>query len=349
MIEAPRRFCFVVPALDGPISGGTLYNRELCAALVACSCEVAVCSLSDPRLEARLAAADHSFVDTLYLAAFPELARLARKAQRPLALLSHYLPTLVAAGRVVTRVELSEQEARALGAAHSFLVTSPFMREALEPLVAPQQNILVVEPGSRAHLTEWTERSSSSLRALAIANLLPGKGIAPLLDALGSALRSDDRFQLSIVGRLDADPVYAEACARSIALSPELASRVTLRGALEPEATQAALTQTDLFVSASTMESYGMALAEARVSGVPIVACAGGHAAAHVDAVAGGQLVASPRELAAACLQLARDPDAFAERRERARRHAPPARSWSHAARALLAQLSPRKIAGTRE
>ncbi len=30
-VRAPH--CFVVPALDGPVTGGTLYNRELCAAL----------------------------------------------------------------------------------------------------------------------------------------------------------------------------------------------------------------------------------------------------------------------------------------------------------------------------
>ncbi len=340
MNAGPPSLCFIVPALAGPISGGTLYNRELCAALVDCSCQVAVCSLGDARLESRLAAADHTFVDTLYLAAMPALAHAARKADRTLTLLTHYLPTLVAAGRTVTRVELSELERHALGAAHSFLVTSAFMREAFELLAAPKQTILMVEPGSRAHLADSTQRSSASLRALAIANLLPGKGVAPLLEALASALRDDDRFQLSVVGRLDADPAYGALCARSIAESPALASRVTLRGALDPDATQAALAEADLFVSASKMESYGMALAEARVTGLPIVACAGGNAAAHVDAVAGGQLAGSPGELAAACLQLAREPHTFAVRRERARRHAPPARPWSLAARALLDQLA---------
>ena len=337
MSSARRALLFIVPALDGPISGGTLFNRELGAALALHSCPVTLCALGDARLAARLAGADHVFVDTLYLEALPALART---AERPLTLLTHYLPALVAAGRAVTRAELSEPETRALGAAHSFLVTSAFMREALEPLVAPNQTILTVEPGSRAHLAPLGERASRCLRALAIANVLPGKGIAPLLGALGSALRGDDQFQLSIVGRLDADPAYAAECVRKIAESPALASRVTLRGALEPEATQAALAQADLFVSASSMESYGMALAEARVSGVPIIACAGGYAAAHVDARAGGQLVENPRELGAACVQLARDPQALAARRERARRHAPPARTWSLAARSLLDQLT---------
>jgi glycosyltransferase involved in cell wall biosynthesis len=182
--------------------------------------------------------------------------------------------------------------------------------------------------------------AGAPVRALVIANLVPGKGLTQLLAALDAALREDDRFELSIIGRLDADPEYAARCARSIAESPALSARVTLQGALSHERVLAALAEAELLLSASVMESYGMALGDARVSGVPIVACAGGHSAAHVDVMAGGQLVNSAQELATACLLLARDPEALTERTQRARRHALPGRPWALAAAELLAQLA---------
>jgi glycosyltransferase involved in cell wall biosynthesis len=333
----PAKLCFVAPALDGPISGGTLYNRELCAALAERGCQVGVCALGDPQLASQLGVAEHAFVDTLYLDALPALTTSAR---RSLFLLTHYLPSLVSAGRALTKAELSASEARALAAAGGFLVTSDFMREALSPLVAPKQATLVAQPGSRAHLARPAERPSGApLHALLIANLLPGKGIAPLLEALSATLREGDRFELSIIGRSDADPEYAAHCARVIAASPALSARVTVHGALSHERVLLALAKADLLLSASTMESYGMALGDARVTGVPIIARAGGHSAAHVDAMAGGQLVASAWELATACLELARDPHALTERTTAARRNARPARPWSLAADELLGQL----------
>src|SRR3954468_22948472 len=103
--------CFVAPALDGPISGGTLYNRELCAALAGRGHQVVACALDDPRLAASLATAHHVLVDSLYLGALPGLTVA---AGRSLYLLTHYLPALVRAGRAVSISELDATEAQAL-------------------------------------------------------------------------------------------------------------------------------------------------------------------------------------------------------------------------------------------
>jgi glycosyltransferase involved in cell wall biosynthesis len=276
-------------------------------------------------------------VDSLYLDAVPELVR---RAAGPLGLWLHYLPSFVALGRPARPGELSELERRALSAADSFLVTSELMREALEPLVATPQKIYVVAPGCELRLAPAPPETNGALRVVMIANLVPGKGIEPLLLSLAEELRPSDQLTLSIVGSSRLDPAYSERCRRLIVQSPQLAARVTLRGALSPELAQAELAEADLLLSASVMESYGMALAEARVAGVPILARAGGNAAAHVEPSAGGQLVATTHELAIACLELARDPVRRRERLSRAREHARPARAWSEAASELLAQLA---------
>ncbi|HEV8245148.1 MAG TPA: hypothetical protein VGP93_05245, partial [Polyangiaceae bacterium] len=82
---------FVVPDLDGPITGGTLYNRELSCALARAQIPCAALDVSGAR--SKLAAGSEGFfwLDTLYLAALPELAS-ENCARRPLGLLMHYLP-----------------------------------------------------------------------------------------------------------------------------------------------------------------------------------------------------------------------------------------------------------------
>ena len=329
--------CFVVPALAGPVTGGTLYNRELCAALDRAATRVRVCELGAARLGAALQTADQVWVDSLYLAALPDLAR---EATGLIGLLAHYLPSFVARGRAVGPSELSDEEARALGAANAYLVTSDFMREALGPLVAPNKPICVAQPGSHAQLASAPPTASARLRALLIGNVVPGKGLDALLVALSGLLEPGDHFELSVVGSLAFDPAYAARCQRIIDDSPLLARHVTLLGACSPEQTASVLSQSQLLLSASRMESFGMALFDARVAGIPILACRGGNVAAHVAAEAGGELVDSPEQLAAACLALARAPARVAERMLRARDRALPVRPWSETARALLDQLA---------
>ena len=331
-----RELCFVVPALDGPITGGTLYNRELCVALEHTATRVVVCQPGATNLRAALRTANHLWVDSLYLAALPDIAR---EATTRVGLLAHYLPSFVACGRAPRPSELSGEESRALSCVDSFLVTSDYMREAFEPLVAPEKPILVAPPGSHARLAPTPPIRSFGLRASSIGNVVPGKGLAPLLAALAELLAVEDRFELSIVGSLSLDGAYAAHCQRTIASSAALSARVRLLGACSPEQTALVLGQSELLVSASCMESFGMALAEARIAGIPILACAGGNAATHVAADAGGQLVENPRELAAACVALARDPGRVQRRIGRAREHARPARTWSETAQVLLAQL----------
>ena len=330
------QLAFVVPSLDGPVSGGTLYNRELCAALTSSGCEVRVCSLESPELDQLVGASRRLFVDSLYLDALPELKR---RAPCSVALLTHYLPSFVVLGRAARSAELSEPERRALSAADRFLVTSHFMREALGPLVAPQKPICVVTPGCFAQLSPRLPKAIGELHALLIGNLVPGKGIEPLLRSLAEQLLPADSLRLTILGSLDADVDYAERCRRLIAETPALTSRVILRGAQSTERVAHELAQAEVLLSASLMESYGMALAEARAAGVPILARAGGNVAQHVETSAGGELAYSTSELAAACLELARTPARVRERLRAAREHAPLARAWSRAASELLIQL----------
>jgi glycosyltransferase involved in cell wall biosynthesis len=328
--------CFVVPPLEGPISGGTLYNRELLAALTTFE-RVRAVELSAPELDSELGTARSVWVDSLYLAAVPGLKQRARGR---VGLIVHYLPSFVALGRAASSPELRHVERSALDCADAFLVTSAFMRGALEALLAGnQRSIFVSWPGTHARLAS-TPEPHPELRVVMIGNVVPGKGIEPWLRALEAELRATDRLQLSILGSLTAEPEYAERCERLVEQSRALSERVTFFGALTQPDVLSHLACSDLFVSASRMESYGIALNEARVVGVPILALAAGNAAQHVAPAAGGELVSSDAELAQACVALARAPAVRGKRLAQARARAPRGRSWLSTARELSAQLA---------
>jgi glycosyltransferase involved in cell wall biosynthesis len=152
---------------------------------------------------------------------------------------------------------------------------------------------------------------------------VPGKGVLELLRALG-----DRRCRLAVVGAEDHDPAYAAACRAA-------APWAVFLGELSHAETTAVIAASDFLISASRMESFGFALAEARALGVPIVALDRGNARAHVDEASGGLLVATDEALAEACVQLANDEVELARRRHAARTYRPTPRTWADAARDL--------------
>jgi glycosyltransferase involved in cell wall biosynthesis len=300
-----RAHVFVIPDATERITGGNLYNLRLISALREAGADVHESGRDGARPEGRV------FVDSLYLDAVPRFA--------PCHLLAHYLPSLVAGHDT-----LSAAERAALLAAEGFVAPSAFMAGELARLAPEPRPTVVVAPGVEV-LHSALPRVS---RALLVANLVPGKGVLPLLRALGPR-----PLALAVVGSHDLDPAYAAACR---AAGPG----VDFKGALPHAQTIAEIAASDFLVSSSRMESFGLALAEARALGVPIVARAGGNAGAHVAELAGGRLVESDEALADECLRLARGGAELEERRHAAQAHRPPARTWADAARDFQAQLT---------
>lgn len=337
---------FVVPPLDGPASGGTVYNRELVRELSRLG--VAVEALAPDAAGAALAAgaAGCFWVDSLFLEHFEALAR-GNVARRPLGLLAHYLPSLVEQGDGATPRSLSRAEASTLARTDLLLAPSSYMKAALMRLgFAASGRCFIVEPGCLATGTRPPPPARAGLRALLIANLTPGKGVEPFLRALAAELEPRDELQLTIVGSLEADHDCARACQRLVEAEPQLTQRVTFTGELPPSGVLALLSAGDLLISASRMESFGMAIAEARTLGVPVAARAGGNTTSLVDPAAGGTLFDGDRELARGCCELSRAPLALARVAQLARRYPRAPRSFADAAREFLDQLSSTDLAG---
>lgn len=302
-----RRFLFVVPPPTERLTGGNLYNLGLLGALRAAGVEAHVVAHDGPRSEAR--PGDVRLVDSLHLDALPHLA--------PCWLLAHYLPALVEG-----REQLSEAERRALHAADGFVVPSAFMADALARLAPAPRPTVIVAPG--IEVARQTTTATGARHAVVVANLVPGKGVLELLRALG-----DRGCRLAVVGTEDHDPAYAATCRAA-------APWAVFLGELPHAETTAVIAASDFLISASRMESFGFALAEARALGVPIVALDRGNARAHVHDASGGLLVATEDALAEACVQLANDEVELARRRHAARTYRPTPRTWADAAQDLL-------------
>jgi glycosyltransferase involved in cell wall biosynthesis len=326
---------FIVPDLDGPVSGGTLFNRMLVSSLAAAGEHCKVLSpIAAISALAEGAASDTFWVDSLFLDHVAGLARAARGGAR-LGLLVHYLPSLVTHGDGVARGDLTPVEARALSSVDALLVPSRFMRSAVARLLDSPRPILELEPGRLA--TGLAGAPDAPVRAVMVANLLPGKGVLPFLRSLAGDSQTNDQFVLDVVGGDSFDCTYAGEC-RRVAGEVRLQGRVRLRGALSPDETIAQMAACNLCVSASTMESYGMVLAEARTLGLPILANPGGNVQTLVEAQAGGGVLPDAAELARAFLGLCRDPVEHGRRLHRARACPLPARPWAMVAAEFLRQ-----------
>jgi glycosyltransferase involved in cell wall biosynthesis len=152
------------------------------------------------------------------------------------------------------------------------LFVSRQVRRETQRLLGVRLPARVAHPGSD-HVPVRTRRVAGArgLRLLSVGHLLPHKGQLELLHAFAAV---SGRAKLRLAGDAARDRAYAARVRR--AASQLGAARVQLLGPLSPAALARALAGADVFVSTSAYESYGIAIAEALASGLPVVTWARG-------------------------------------------------------------------------
>jgi glycosyltransferase involved in cell wall biosynthesis len=115
--------------------------------------------------------------------------------------------------------------------------------------------------------------SSGPPKLLAVGAVTPRKGYDVLVAAL--ATLRDTEWSLTIVGARDRSPETVSSLKRQVEAA-ELSPRITLAGAITPDALAELYANADLFVLASHFEGYGMAYAEAIAHGLPVVGTTAG-------------------------------------------------------------------------
>ena len=250
----------VHPASGSFPSGGNVYNHKLLDCAGRCGFPLASLPCPDDALPCGnwdLLAWDSLWLD-----------RLARIGNERIALLLHYLPSLDPALGWSEKQAVQAMEHRAVTQADLAIVTGRTVADVVRTRW-PGTPVLLCEPGvSAAFLRSRRGPAGRTVRLLTVANPSPAKGHAQLL-AMLQRLRHL-HWHWEVVGDVGRYPDEVRRL-RDGAAQAGIADRITFHGALAQEAVAALMETCDVFVSPSTFESYGMAVAEAAAAGLPVL------------------------------------------------------------------------------
>lgn len=272
-------------AVDDPDrpSGGNVYDRRVCDELVDAGWILQEHLVSGDwphptpadqadlaRLLSRLPNQATVLIDGLIGSA---AAALVAESDRLRQVLLVHMPLAEA----VPGVRVSATERSALRSARAVVTTSQWARRwvlshhGLEP-----DRVHVAEPGNDLRAPATSSASSGEL--LCVASVTAAKGHGTLVEALAQV--QDLPWHCTCVGSLTLEPGFVDQL-RTTAERRGIADRVSFLGPLSGAPLQTVWAGTDLVVSASRRESFGMALTEGLACGIPVLATSvGGHAEA---------------------------------------------------------------------
>lgn len=265
---------FILPKDRLSVTGGNIYNTLLLKALKRRRFPYRITNLEKP-----FPSAGRYWVDSLYFKEVPEIARnIPQNSQ--LFIIVHYFPSMMHDARKYGKIE-----ARAFACAHGFLVTSEFTRRELIKRKIGKPTIKV-EPAPTIRATLCTNRSRD-FKGLIVANLVKEKGVLEFLQELAKVIPADKRFNITVVGRTDMDKKYAEQCQQFVSKTSSLKNSVHFTGCLKNLKLSRAYQAHSFFISSSLMETFGIALRDARAAGQYLLVLDRGNAAEHVTMGAG--------------------------------------------------------------
>lgn len=233
----------VVPeGIDDPRhpSGGNVYDRRLCQELAAQGWRVIEHLVTTAGLARALAdITDGSVVLVDGLVASEGLLRETSRL------------------RIVVLLHMpvgDDHEREVLGAVAAVVTTSDWARRQVPGGVAT-----VAPPGTDPRPA--VPGSSSGVNLLCVGAVVRPKGHDVLLDALAKVAHLD--WRCTIVGALDLDRAFVAELHET--------ERVRFTGPLTGSRLDAVFDESDLLISASRRESYGMSVTEALARGIPVV------------------------------------------------------------------------------
>ena len=192
-------------------------------------------------------------------------------------LLVHYLPFLDPGLDAESRRKWAERFDRAVFGLRFLVATGQGAARRLERRYSALP-VFLCEPGVDSVFAALRRAgpkptAGQPVRIATVANLLPAKGQLELLEIL--ARLESPTWEWHLAGHARSDPAYAEEFWKRAA-HLRLAERIVHHGVLNRPELARWLGRMDLFAFPSRYEAYGMALAEAKAAGLPMVTTAVG-------------------------------------------------------------------------
>jgi glycosyltransferase involved in cell wall biosynthesis len=281
-------------------TGGYIYDRLVVDGLRACGNEVDVIGLASaprtseaartdlvkqPALRIAQQRSDVVIGDALCASELgPLFDRLGGKAPR--LLLVHHLTSweMERAHDNALRAE----EAHAVAASDALVATSPASAARLRNDHAVRR-VDVAAPGcDRLPRYPRATNARPPVELLFVGSIVARKQLPLILDAIERL--ADLPLSLTLLGDAGREPEHARAIAGRVAASPVLRAAVTTCGVVDDDALARRLARAHALVLPSSLEGYGIVLAEALRAGLPVLAS---RAAAHAAGIegSGGALV----------------------------------------------------------
>lgn len=254
----------------GEISGGNLYNRNILHQAHLCRFplhSVTVSAIDRERPAEWQENYDLLIWDSLF---WQELAGMSETLKkRPCCLLCHYLPSLNPLAAARERAVWREIECRAIESMRLVIASGQVVFDEIQKRF-PSKSVGLCEPGiDEVFKPEpLSKKNSPVVQFLTVANLLPEKGYLDVLQALAGLTELPWRWHFCGSDTVDAE--FTQLFWRS-AGELNLLDRIRYEGVLTSEQIADLMRVSDVFVSASHYESYGIALAEAAAMRLPIV------------------------------------------------------------------------------
>lgn len=316
-----RKVHFLIPDPEAFPSGGNVFNARLIQALKTRGVPV-----THEDFKPIASAEDENtlyILDSIY---FSEQQSSVLPIPHPCIGLIHHLSSLFPFSEDVYQ----RDERLLLEQFDGFIVSSWFASQYLVEHGFDASRICIIEPAPTLHRNEQFQEASK-VRALMIGSCTPRKGQLAFLEALWASDISP-YYSLTIAGSLTADPQYASQCADIILQHDHLRKCVRLLGEQDAATIQKLYKKHNLFISASAMETFGMAIQDAVVCGLPVLAIEGGYAAEHVISNVNGYRCQTMEQIVLQLKRCVDDTLHFGTLQNQARAFKPRYHSWEVAA-----------------
>jgi glycosyltransferase involved in cell wall biosynthesis len=326
---------FVVPDSDLFQSGGNLYNSQLVQALRKRNEDVQIIDFEEFRIGGAEKNDNIYFIDSLYLDKVRDLKRKLKNCY----LIVHHLESLYP-GEEDADIVFEKKELPVLTRLDGFLTSSNFTKQYLFEKGLTDQRYIVILP-ALSFKPKLIPKQTSSIKAIMVANLVERKGIYPFLKTILQSKIIPEKCQIQIAGSSDIEPDYARKCLDLISSNDKLSKIIKYLGSYDSQQIQDLYQQSNLFISTSFMETFGMALQEAAAFRLPILALDGGNANYHVEERKNGFSFPSISSLVKKLETLSLDNPAFKKVVESAWDYEKPEQySWENAAELFLQKLN---------